>query len=154
MLFRSIYPDLKHLAKPKEGSAAPAEDFRKRAQDLIETLKQFKVECIPVDPAAGIDVGIQQGPSITRYEIKPAPGVRVEKIANLSNNIAMNLEAEAVRILAPVPGKGTVGIEIPNRVRKDVLLREIIESQAWVDARAKMEIPVVLGVDKIGRANV
>ena len=144
-----IYPDLKHLAKPKEGSEAPSEDFRKRAQDLIETLKQFKVECIPVDPAAGIDVGIQQGPSITRYEIKPAPGVRVEKIANLSNNIAMNLEAEAVRILAPVPGKGTVGIEIPNRVRKDVLLREIIESQAWVDARAKMDIPVVLGVDSV-----
>jgi len=144
-----IYPDLKHLAKPKEGSEAPSEDFRKRAQDLIETLRQFKVECIPVDPAAGIDVGIQQGPSITRYEIKPAPGVRVEKIANLSNNIAMNLEAEAVRILAPVPGKGTVGIEIPNRVRKDVLLREIIESQAWVDARAKMDIPVVLGVDSV-----
>jgi S-DNA-T family DNA segregation ATPase FtsK/SpoIIIE len=144
-----IFPSRDHLAKPKEGSEAPVEDFRKRAQDLIETLKQFKVECIPVDPAAGIDVGIQQGPSITRYEIKPAPGVRVEKIANLSNNIAMNLEAEAVRILAPVPGKGTVGIEIPNRVRKDVLLREIIESQAWVDARAKMEIPVVLGVDSV-----
>ena len=144
-----IFPSRDHLATPKGGSTAPAEDFRKRAQDLIETLKQFKVECIPVDPAAGIDVGIQQGPSITRYEIKPAPGVRVEKIANLSNNIAMNLEAEAVRILAPVPGKGTVGIEIPNRVRKDVLLREIIESQAWVDARAKMEIPVVLGVDSV-----
>jgi len=144
-----IFPSRDHLATPKDGSAAPAEDFRKRAQDLIETLKQFKVECIPVDPTAGIDVGIQQGPSITRYEIKPAPGVRVEKIANLSNNIAMNLEAEAVRILAPVPGKGTVGIEIPNRVRKDVLLREIIESQAWVDARAKMEIPVVLGVDSV-----
>ena len=144
-----IFPSPDHLAKPKEGSEAPAEDFRKRAQDLIETLKQFKVDCIPVDPTAGIDVGIQQGPSITRYEIKPAPGVRVEKIANLSNNIAMNLEAEAVRILAPVPGKGTVGIEIPNRVRKDVLLREIIESQAWVDARAKMEVPVVLGVDSV-----
>jgi S-DNA-T family DNA segregation ATPase FtsK/SpoIIIE len=144
-----IFPSRDHLAKPKEGSEAPAEDFRKRAQDLIETLKQFKVDCIPVDPTAGIDVGIQQGPSITRYEIKPAPGVRVEKIANLSNNIAMNLEAEAVRILAPVPGKGTVGIEIPNRVRKDVLLREIIESQAWVDARAKMEVPVVLGVDSV-----
>ena len=144
-----IFPSRDHLAKPKEGSEAPAEDFRKRAQDLIDTLKQFKVDCIPVDPTAGIDVGIQQGPSITRYEIKPAPGVRVEKIANLSNNIAMNLEAEAVRILAPVPGKGTVGIEIPNRVRKDVLLREIIESQAWVDARAKMEVPVVLGVDSV-----
>jgi S-DNA-T family DNA segregation ATPase FtsK/SpoIIIE len=102
---------------------------------------------VPVDSEAGIDVGIQQGPSITRYEIKPAPGVRVEKIANLSNNIAMNLSAESVRILAPVPGRGTVGIEIPNQNRKDVLLREIIQSKAWTESN--MEIPVVLGVDSV-----
>jgi len=142
-----IFPSRDHLATPKEGSAAPAEDFRKRAQDLIETLKQFKVECIPVDPAAGIDVGIQQGPSITRYEIKPAPGVRVERIAGLQNNIAMNLKAEAVRILAPVPGKGTVGIEIPNSQRQKVVLRDILESKVWVESTAV--IPVVLGVDSV-----
>jgi S-DNA-T family DNA segregation ATPase FtsK/SpoIIIE len=142
-----VFPEIKMLNEPAAGSKLPPEDFRKRAADLIETLKQFKVDCIPVDPANGVDVGIQQGPSITRYEIKPAPGVRVEKIANLSNNIAMNLEAEAVRILAPVPGKGTVGIEIPNKSRKDVLLREIIESKAW--AEAQMELPVVLGVDSV-----
>ena len=142
-----LFPSINLLNEPKAGASGPAEDFRKRAQDLIETLKQFKVECVPVDPTNGVDVGIQQGPSITRYEIKPAPGVRVEKIANLSNNIAMNLEAEAVRILAPVPGKGTVGIEIPNRNRKDVLLREIIESKAW--AETAMELPVVLGVDSV-----
>ncbi len=141
------FPTKEMLNEPAGGSKLPPEDFRKRAADLIETLKQFKVDCIPVDPANGVDVGIQQGPSITRYEIKPAPGVRVEKIANLSNNIAMNLEAEAVRILAPVPGKGTVGIEIPNKSRKDVLLREIIESKAW--AEAQMELPVVLGVDSV-----
>jgi S-DNA-T family DNA segregation ATPase FtsK/SpoIIIE len=142
-----VFPEIKMLNEPAAGSKAAPEDFRKRAADLIETLKQFKVDCVPVDPTNGVDVGIQQGPSITRYEIKPAPGVRVEKIANLSNNIAMNLEAEAVRILAPVPGKGTVGIEIPNKSRKDVLLREIIESKAW--AEAAMELPVVLGVDSV-----
>ena len=142
-----VFPEIKMLNEPAAGSKAAPEDFRKRAADLIETLKQFKVDCVPVDPANGVDVGIQQGPSITRYEIKPAPGVRVEKISNLSNNIAMNLEAEAVRILAPVPGKGTVGIEIPNKSRKDVLLREIIESKAW--AEAAMELPVVLGVDSV-----
>ncbi|MEY4307097.1 MAG: translocase SpoIIIE [Verrucomicrobiota bacterium] len=142
-----VFPEIKMLNEPADGSKAAPEDFRKRAADLIETLKQFKVDCVPVDPANGVDVGIQQGPSITRYEIKPAPGVRVEKISNLSNNIAMNLEAEAVRILAPVPGKGTVGIEIPNKSRKDVLLREIIESKAW--AEAAMELPVVLGVDSV-----
>jgi len=142
-----VFPEIKMLNEPAANSKAEPEDFRKRASDLIETLKQFKVDCVPVDPVNGIDVGIQQGPSITRYEIKPAPGVRVEKIANLSNNIAMNLEAVAVRILAPVPGKGTVGIEIPNKNRKDVLLREIIESKAW--AEAAMELPVVLGVDSV-----
>jgi S-DNA-T family DNA segregation ATPase FtsK/SpoIIIE len=142
-----IFPEVKMLNEPAANSKLEPEDFRKRASDLIETLKQFKVDCVPVDPVNGIDVGIQQGPSITRYEIKPAPGVRVEKIANLSNNIAMNLEAVAVRILAPVPGKGTVGIEIPNKNRKDVLLREIIESKAW--AEAAMELPVVLGVDSV-----
>jgi S-DNA-T family DNA segregation ATPase FtsK/SpoIIIE len=142
-----VFPEIKMLNEPSASSRAEPEDFRKRAADLIETLKQFKVDCVPVDPVNGVDVGIQQGPSITRYEIKPAPGVRVEKIANLSNNIAMNLEAEAVRILAPVPGKGTVGIEIPNKNRKDVLLREIIESKAW--AEAAMELPVVLGVDSV-----
>ncbi len=142
-----IFPEVRLLNEPVATSQAPAEDFRKRAAELIETLSQFKVSVIPVDPENGIDVGIQQGPSITRYEIKPAPGVRVERIANLSNNIAMNLQAESVRILAPVPGRGTVGIEIPNKVRKDVLLREIIESKAW--AESKMEIPVVLGVDSV-----
>ena len=142
-----IFPEVKMLNEPAANSKLEPEDFRKRASDLIETLKQFKVDCVPVDPVNGVDVGIQQGPSITRYEIKPAPGVRVEKIANLSNNIAMNLEAEAVRILAPVPGRGTVGIEIPNKNRKDVLLREIIESKAW--AEAAMELPVVLGVDSV-----
>lgn len=142
-----VFPEIRMLNEPTAGSKAEPEDFRKRAADLIETLKQFKVDCVPVDPANGVDVGIQQGPSITRYEIKPAPGVRVEKIANLSNNIAMNLEAVAVRILAPVPGKGTVGIEIPNKNRKSVLLREIIESKAWVEA--SMELPVVLGVDSV-----
>ncbi len=142
-----VFPEIKMLNEPSANSRAEPEDFRKRAADLIETLKQFKVDCVPVDPVNGVDVGIQQGPSITRYEIKPAPGVRVEKIANLSNNIAMNLEAVAVRILAPVPGKGTVGIEIPNKNRKDVLLREIIESKAW--AEAAMELPVVLGVDSV-----
>ncbi|MBJ7493893.1 MAG: DNA translocase FtsK, partial [Opitutales bacterium] len=141
------FPTISLLNEPVVDKEIPVEDFKKRASDLIETLTQFKVSVVPVDPEAGIDVGIQQGPSITRYEIKPAPGVRVEKISNLANNIAMNLSAESVRILAPVPGRGTVGIEIPNLHRKDVLLREIIQSKAWTEST--MEIPVVLGVDSV-----
>jgi len=141
-----IFPtlDLLTAAAAKE---TVKEDYRRRAGELIQTLKEFKVDVVPVDPANGIDVGIQQGPSITRYEIRPAPGVRIERIANLQNNIAMNLMAESVRILAPVPGKGTVGIEIPNASRQLVVARDILESKAW--AESTFELPVILGVDSV-----
>ena len=142
-----VYPGLDLITKAADDAATTKEDYRRRAGELIQTLREFRVEVVPVDPENGVDVGIQQGPSITRYEIKPAPGVRVERIAGLQNNIAMNLKAEAVRILAPVPGKGTVGIEIPNSRRQLVALREILESKAWVEAEAA--IPVVLGVDSV-----
>jgi S-DNA-T family DNA segregation ATPase FtsK/SpoIIIE len=89
---------------------------------------------------------------ITRYEVKPAPGVRVEKIVNLDKNIALGLQAMSVRILAPVPGKGTVGIEVPNKVAEAVCMRDIVESKAWADANA--EIPVVLGKDVTGKPMV
>ena len=141
-----IFPTLELLTASSAKEAAK-EDYRRRAGELIQTLKEFKVDVVPVDPAAGIDVGIQQGPSITRYEIRPAPGVRIERIANLQNNIAMNLMAESVRILAPVPGKGTVGIEIPNASRQIVVARDILESKAWVEFGG--ELPVVLGVDSV-----
>ncbi len=141
-----IFPtiDLLTAAGSKE---TVKEDYRRRAGELIQTLKEFKVDVVPVDPANGIDVGIQQGPSITRYEIRPAPGVRIERIANLQNNIAMNLMAESVRILAPVPGKGTVGIEIPNASRQLVVARDILESKAW--AESAFDLPVILGVDSV-----
>jgi DNA segregation ATPase FtsK/SpoIIIE, S-DNA-T family len=140
------FPTLDLLTASSAKEAAK-EDYRRRAGELIQTLKEFKVDVVPVDPAAGIDVGIQQGPSITRYEIRPAPGVRIERIANLQNNIAMNLMAESVRILAPVPGKGTVGIEIPNAARQVVVARDILESKAWVEFGG--DLPVVLGVDSV-----
>lgn len=140
------FPSLDLLTASSNKEVA-REDYRRRAGELIQTLKEFKVDVVPVDPAAGIDVGIQQGPSITRYEIRPAPGVRIERIANLQNNIAMNLMADSVRILAPVPGKGTVGIEIPNANRQIVVARDILESKAWVEFAG--ELPVVLGVDSV-----
>ena len=141
-----IFPGLDLVTPPPPRDEA-REDYRRRAGELIQTLREFRVEVVPVDPENGVDVGIQQGPSITRYEIKPAPGVRVERISGLQNNIAMNMKADAVRILAPVPGKGTVGIEIPNSRRQLVALREILESKAWVESDAS--IPVVLGVDSV-----
>ena len=98
---------------------------------LVQTLDEFGVKVKPGE--------IFTGPVITRYEVTPAAGVRVEKIANLDRNIALGLRALSVRILAPVPGKGTVGIEVPNRIAQAVCMRDIIESKAW--ASSSSEIP-------------
>jgi S-DNA-T family DNA segregation ATPase FtsK/SpoIIIE len=105
------------------------------AAELREALQQFGIE---------VEIGdIQSGPAITRFEVHPAPGVRVEKIENLDKNIALTLRAPSVRILAPVPGKNCVGIEVPNAKASPVCLREILESEEWRSKTA--EIPIVLG---------
>ncbi|MDR2982482.1 MAG: DNA translocase FtsK [Puniceicoccales bacterium] len=135
------FPPVTLLKEPPPPENTPAENYEERAERLITTLGEFKIK---------VELGeIQTGPVITRYEVTPAPGVRVEKIAGLANNLAMSLKAESVRVLAPVPGKGTVGIEVPNRKPKPVSLREIVESKAWQEN--KCEIPVVLGKDVTGK---
>ena len=136
-----IFPkiDLLHEAPPV--LADSAEDHLETAQSLVQTLKEFNIDVVPGE--------VHTGPVITRYEITPASGVRVEKIVNLDKNIAMSLRALSVRILAPVPGKGCVGVEIPNKRPSQVCLRDIIESTAW--ANSKAEIPVVLGKEVTGR---
>ncbi len=111
------------------------------AQHLVDTLSEF-----------GLDVkvtNVKVGPVVTRYELLPAPGLRVERISRLSNNIALALKATSVRVQAPIPGKGVVGIEIPNDVSRIVTGREIIESSAWVKSQAA--IPLVLGKDVGGK---
>ena len=137
-----IFPLLEFLAEPDHAHTRESpEDHQETANCLIQTLAEFGVTVTPSE--------VQTGPVITRYEVKPAPGVRVEKIVNLDKNIALALRAEAVRIIAPVPGKGTVGIEIPNKKPLAVRMKEIVQSKAWVDASA--EIPIVLGKDVTGR---
>jgi S-DNA-T family DNA segregation ATPase FtsK/SpoIIIE len=132
-------PDL--LMEPPEVESSGDEDHMIKAKRLKETLSEFKIE---------VEMGeVHTGPVITRYDVHPAPGVKVEKIANLDKNLAMALKADSVRILAPVPGKGCVGIEVPNANPSDVCLKEILESKAWADAGA--EIPIVLGKDASGR---
>lgn len=135
------FPPVSLLNEPPPAEKGPGENYEERAETLIRTLGEFKIKVTPGD--------VQSGPVITRYEVLPAAGVRVEKISGLANNIAMNLKAESVRVLAPVPGKGTVGIEVPNRRPKPVSLREIIESKVW--AENKCDIPVVLGKDVTGK---
>jgi S-DNA-T family DNA segregation ATPase FtsK/SpoIIIE len=139
-----VFPPLSLLAEPQVAGAISEEDHAGTMQALVRTLDEFGVKVIPGE--------IHTGPVITRYEVKPAPGVRVEKIVNLDKNIALGLQAMSVRILAPVPGKGTVGIEVPNKVPEAVCMRDIIESRAWAEANA--EIPVVLGKDVTGKPMV
>lgn len=121
------------------------DDKTRHAADVLrETLKEFGI-------AAEV-TGIRKGPVITMFEILPAPGVRLSKIANLSDNIALRLAASSVRIVAPIPGKHAVGIEVPNERRSIVSFKEIVESEVF--RNAKMEVPVVLGKDITGDVQV
>jgi S-DNA-T family DNA segregation ATPase FtsK/SpoIIIE len=110
---------------------------RLNAEVLTETLAEFKIEAEVT--------GISKGPVITMYEILPAHGVKISKITNLADNIALRLAASSVRIVAPIPGKHAVGIEVPNAHRSVVSLREIIEHEQF--QTAKMAIPIALGKD-------
>ncbi len=139
-----VFPPLELLAESDSDENVSPEDHTGTMEALVRTLDEFGVKVIPGE--------IHTGPVITRYEVKPAPGVRVEKIVNLDKNIALGLKALSVRILAPVPGKGTVGIEVPNKVSQAVCMRDIVESKAWAEANA--EIPIVLGKDVTGKPMV
>ena len=122
---------------PPEGERKIQGDIEITARILRETLAEFDIEC-EVKNA-------EQGPVVTRYEILPAPGVRVEKITQLSNNLALALKAVSVRVQAPIPGKGLVGIEVPNDTATKVTIRELLESPTWQNSKAA--IPLVLGKD-------
>lgn len=116
-------------------------DTETTARVIVQTLDEF-----------GIKVqmkNIECGPVVTRYELIPAAGVKVEKIGALSNNLALSLKATSVRVQAPIPGRGTVGIEVPNTATTTVFLREILESESWQPER--VEIPIVLGKDVGGK---
>ncbi|MFP4069687.1 MAG: DNA translocase FtsK, partial [Opitutales bacterium] len=139
-----VFPPIRLLNEAPDASNLSPEDHAATMEALVRTLDEFGVKVIPGE--------IHTGPVITRYEVTPAPGVRVEKIVNLDKNIALGLKALSVRILAPVPGKGTVGIEVPNKNPQAVCMRDIVESKAWAEAKA--EIPIVLGKDVTGKPMV
>jgi S-DNA-T family DNA segregation ATPase FtsK/SpoIIIE len=127
-----------------EGRTAvdPAE-LEQIQQVLIETLGQFGIVV-----AAG---DITKGPTITRYEVYPAKGVRVDKIVALERDLARATRAERINILAPIPGKDTVGIELANTRKVKVTLRELLQSADWEEARAKSKLPLALGKDVYGK---
>ncbi len=136
-----VLPDVECLAQANSaGDSDIKEELTANANKLVETLRSFNIETKIVD--------IARGPSVTRYEIQPAPGIKISRIANLSDDIAMNLAASGVRIEAPIPNKAAVGIEIPNRTRLTVSLREIIDSPQFKSATSKLN--VALGKDISG----
>ncbi len=127
-------PDM--TLKPTESK----EELMANARLMQQTLAQFDIEVALGD--------ITKGPTITRYELHPAPGVKLEKITALNNNIAAALKAERINILAPVPGKSSVGVEVPNAVKTKVIMRDLLESDEWRNTKAK--IPLALGKDVYG----
>ncbi len=120
------------------------EETRKAGEELKATLSEFKIEAEVT--------GIRKGPAVTMYELLPAPGVKLSKIVALQDNIALRLAAASIRIVAPIPGKHAVGIEVPNKSRAIVSFKEIIEQN--LPAFDKMAIPVVLGKDISGEAQL
>ena len=120
------------------------EETERAGEILKETLSEFKIEA---DVTA-----IRKGPVITMFEILPAPGVKLNKIVGLQDNIALRLAASSVRIVAPIPGKHAVGIEVPNKQRSIVSFRELIDNDSPLFD--KMEVPVVLGKDITGEAKL
>jgi DNA segregation ATPase FtsK/SpoIIIE, S-DNA-T family len=136
------FPSLNLLAPPATPHADNTEEEHQRnAANLLRILEEFGVK---------VTLGeVHVGPVITRYEVVPAAGVRVEKIANLDKNIALGMRAQSVRILAPIPGKAAVGVEVPNQHPTPVGMREILESEDWSHARA--ELPIALGKDVSGK---
>jgi DNA segregation ATPase FtsK/SpoIIIE, S-DNA-T family len=132
--------DLLNYPDPTVRPTESKEDLMANARLMQQTLAQFDIEVALGD--------ITKGPTITRYELHPAPGVKLEKITALNNNIAAALKAERIHILAPVPGKSSVGVEVPNAVKTKVIIRDLLESEEWRTTKARL--PLALGKDVYG----
>ncbi|MEI7435397.1 MAG: DNA translocase FtsK [bacterium] len=140
-----ILPAVELLASPV-GSVRPAmpEDAEAAARVIVDTLADFAIK---------VEVThVEQGPTVTRYELVPASGVRLERISALAPNLQLNLKANSVRIQAPIPGRGTVGIEIPNASATMVYLSDVLNGPEW--RTDQMELPLALGKDVGGKALV
>lgn len=130
------YPPV-DILKYSSNSTAPElaqQEIMEKSQKLVETLETFGVKTRII--------GIHRGPSVTRYELQPAAGVKVKQITNLADDIALNLAANGVRIEAPIPGKAAIGIEIPNNHRDSVSMRELIDSEEYRNAKGKLTFAV------------
>ncbi|NOY80301.1 MAG: DNA translocase FtsK [Kiritimatiellaeota bacterium] len=142
-VFRLPGPDLLDAVEGEETTADPAEVETKK-NILQETLDSFDIDAKVI--------GSTSGPRVTLFEVLPAPGVKVERISQISNNIAMELQAISLRILTPIPGRKSVGIEVPNSSPATVTLRSLMGSSAWKNSKAR--IPLILGRNISGKVVV
>lgn len=136
-----VFPDtslLKHYDHTTNRMVA-TEEMKQNSEKLVDVLRSFNVETRIV--------GIHRGPTVTRYEIQPAAGVKVSKITSLSDDIALNLAAEGVRIEAPIPNKSAVGIEVPNRTKDIVSFREMMECDEFAKIKLKSKLAIAIGSD-------
>ncbi|MBE6786719.1 MAG: DNA translocase FtsK [Ruminococcaceae bacterium] len=135
-----VFPPLSLLNEPSVSKGGIGQDTTVTAEHLVATLKSFGVETRIVD--------ISRGPTVTRYELQPCAGVKISRITALADDIALNLAAGNVRIEAPIPNKAAVGIEVPNKEKNAVNIREILEAPEFVSAKSKLT--VALGKDISG----
>jgi S-DNA-T family DNA segregation ATPase FtsK/SpoIIIE len=136
------FPTLDLLREPTPDHLNLSENIEANGHRLVHTLQQFDVE--------SQIVGIESGPVITRYEIQIASGIKVQKVTSLDNDIALAMRAKSVRIIAPIPGKAAIGIEIPNQIRKMVFFKELLLSKEF--QKRQHQIPLILGKDIGGKA--
>jgi S-DNA-T family DNA segregation ATPase FtsK/SpoIIIE len=136
----SVAMILKKVSKAK--SSKLSKEIAENARILEETLESFNVKAKIINAC--------NGPAVTRYELEPAAGVKVSKIVNLADDLALKLAAPGVRIEAPIPGKAAIGIEVPNKELAGVQLREVLESSEFIDAKSKLAVG--LGIDIGGQA--
>lgn len=138
-----VFPSIELLERP---TPVPGEEFQKMIEHNIEVLESslasYKVEAEVEE--------IQKGPVITMFELNVAPGTRVDKIRSLEDDLAIRVKAPSVRIVAPIPGKSTIGIEVPNKIRETVRLRELVTSPDYQSSN--YAVPVFIGKDAAGRA--
>ena len=135
------FPSVDLLKRPKEDVAGGGDDLAANSKAIEATLAEFEIDVKVVE--------VEQGPKITLYEILPAPGVRANSIAAYEDDISMALRATSIRMIIPIPGKQTIGIEVPNSVSRPILVREMIEN---TDFRSqKCMLPLILGKDTSGR---
>lgn len=129
------YPELQLLTEQEEGGKVSREELEANKDRIVETLGHYKI---------GVEsIKATIGPTVTLYEIVPEKGVKISKIKNLEDDIALSLAALGIRIIAPIPGKGTIGIEVPNSTRQTVRMRAVLANEKYL--KSDMELPIVLG---------